>query len=235
MAAIPGSCYYTSWTGGAFAITQLVSWIVPLALAVASPVHVYRELAPTKRDGEPRIVDRWGRQFVLVAFGMYIFFWSFALYIFQVALAMVRPDPFCPAVLTYGLPSSSAFYVAASGTFMVCMAVAMRFWYNWTNTLYLLVWWFVLPAVLIWVGYNTWQEVLLSASLGGAATVVFFFAVWKLAINDMPYLLQQPPWSWFNCVDTWVQSQAQQDQSEELRLWLQDRDRKYGNLGCFLW
>lgn len=228
MASIPGSCYYTSWTGGAFAITQLISWIVPLALAIASPVHVYRELG----QGENRrIVDRWGRQFVLVAFGYYIFFWSFLLYIFQAALSVVRVDPFCPAVYTYGLPSSGAFYVAASGTFLIAQAIAMRFWYNWTNTIWLALWWLLPPAVLIWVGYNTWQEVLLSASLGIVATVIFFVLVWKLAIRDMPYLLQQAPWSWFNCVDTWVQSQAQQDQAEELRLWVQERDKRYGNVG----
>lgn len=226
MASIPGSCYYTSWTSGAFAITQLVSWLVPLALAAASPVHIHRDIL-----GGSHTVDRWARQFVLVAFGFYIFFWSFLLYIFQAALAVVRTDPFCPAVVTYGLPSSGAFYVAASGTFMVCMAVAMRFWYNWSNTLYLLIWWIVPPGVLIWVGYNAWYEVLLSAGLGALATIIFFFLVWKMAARDMPYILNQAPWSWFNCADTWVQTQGQQDQTEEIRLWLQERDRKYGNVG----
>lgn len=225
MASIPGSCYYTSWTGGAFAITQLISWIVPLALAIASPVHIHREL----KTGTT--VDRWGRQFVLVAYGFYIFFCSLLLYIFQAALAVVRVDPFCPAVLTYGLPSSAAFYVAGAGTFMVCMAIAMRFWYNWSNTIYLAVWWLVPPGVLIWVGYNSWQEVLLSCALGMLATIIFFLLVWKLAIHDMPYILLQPPWSWVNCVDTWVQSQAQQEQAEELRLWVEERDKKYGNKG----
>lgn len=228
MASIPGSCYYTSWTGAVFAITQLVSWIVPLALAIASPVHVHRTL----KSGAA--VDRWGRQFVLVAFGFYIFFWSFLLYIFQAALARVRTDPFCPAVLTYGLPSSGAFYVAASGTFMVCMAIAMRFWYNWSNTLYLVIWWLVPPGVLIWVGYNTWHEVLLSVSLGVLATAAFFVIVWKWTARDMPFVLAQAPWSWFNCVDTWVQTQDQQDQAEEIREWVNKREEEYGcNFICW--
>jgi hypothetical protein len=206
MASIPGACLYTSHGAVAFAVVQLVSWIVPLTLAAASPVY----------DQE---TGRWGRQFVLVSFGFYLFFWGFLLYIFQVSLSIMRSDPFCPALQTYGVPASSAFYVAAMGSFLLGLAWEMSFWYNITNTLYLVVWWLAPPVVLVWFGFNVWQEVLLSMGLGILSTVIFMTVVWHVLVHDMPYLLQQGPWSWCNCIDTWIQSAEQRRKTEELRLW----------------
>lgn len=204
MASIPGTCLYTSYGAAVFAAVQLVSWLVPLTLAAASPV----------RDQES---GRWGRQFVLVAFGFYIFIWGFVLYIFQVALAIMREDPFCPVIQTYGVPSSAAYYVAAMGTFLLGLAYEMGFWYNFTNSLYLIIWWFVPPVVLVWFGFNVWQEVLLSMGLGVLSTIVFLFLIWHYMVHDMPYYLQQVPWSWCNCIDTWVQTPRQRVKAEALR------------------
>lgn len=89
----------------------------------------------------------------------------------------------------------------------------------------------VVPGVLIWVSFNTWQEVLLSVALGILVSTAFFIMVWRFLRHDMPFLLQQPLWSWFNCVDTWAQSQAQQDQAEELYADLHAAQERYGKKG----
>lgn len=211
MASIPGACLYTSYGAASFAAVQLISWIVPLTLAAASPVY----------DQE---TGRWGRQFVLVSFGFYVFFWGFILYIFQVALAVMRADPFCPVIQTYGVPSSAAFYVASMGTFLLGLAYEMSFWYTITNSLYLIIWWLAPPFVLVWFGFNVWQEVLLSMGLGILSTTVFLLLVWHVLVHDMPYLLQQGPWSWCNCVDTWIQTIEQRRKTEDLRKWRTKRE-----------
>lgn len=210
---------YTTASGAVFAAVQLVSWLIPLTLTSASYVY----------DQETK---RWGRQFVLVSFGFYLFLCGFSLYIFQVALAIMRADPFCPQIQTYGVPSVGAFYVAAMGTFFFGMAFEMSFWYSATNTLGLAMLWFVPPVVMVWFGFNAWQEVLLSMGLGVLCTIVFMLLVWHILVHDIPYYLHQGIWYWSNCVDTWIQTPAQRRKTERLRLWLAKREPLGDGLCC---
>lgn len=201
----------------AYAVTQLIVWVVPLLLWAASAVY-------------DEVGKRWGRQFLLVAFGGVLFLFTPGLHIFQVALGVVRTDPFCPFVQTYGVPSSAAFYVGATVAFFVGFAWIKGFWYSVINSMYLLAWFSVPPLVLIWVGVNTWQEVLVSLLLAALVTAAFLVVMVRYVAQDLPYLLLQAPCTWFNCTDTWLQTEVQRRKGEQLRRRMEQDERVYGSL-----
>lgn len=156
------------------------------------------------------------KQFFLVVYSFYLFFWQFMLYVLQQAVRIARPDPFCPAMLTYGFPSLPAYYVAALGTLAVVLPLLLGQYYGWMSWLMLVCWWFVPPAVLVWFTFNTWQEVLLSMGIGVLATVIYVLAALWIVRPFVPYVINSPPWSWFNLIDTWLQSETQQLLAERL-------------------
>lgn len=222
MASIPGACVYTSAGGILYATTQLLVYVVPLIVTAISYTY------------DPRS-NRWGRQFLYLWFGWWLFLCDPALYLFQVALNSVRADPFCPVLQTYAVPSSVAFYVAATVSFMLLLAWKKRFWYAPLNMLWLVLWVGSPPAVLVWFGINTWQEVLVSMILGAIVTWIYMEIVFRFAVHYMPYLLVQAPCTFFSCLDTLVQSDLQQIKSEQLRRWFEGKERTYGSLdllGC---
>lgn len=210
-------CLYSSYSAQAFAYAMLIPTIVPLALAAASVTR-------NPKTGE------WGKEWILVAFGSYLFFFQLVLYIFQISLQMIRYNPFCPDVLTYGFPSLVGFYVAALGTFVIeysylWNAVVSSFYW----TYLFLVWW--LPClVLVWFQYNTWQEVLLSLGIGVLITTIFVLAVRYYFLEDMPFILNSTPWTWFSCVDTWVQTRQGQARTEEVKACLARINRQQPKL-----
>lgn len=191
-----------------YAAVSFVNWAVPLLISGSAFV---------KDDRTGRV----GKQFTLVAFGLYLFFWQFALYVLQTALRVQRPDPFCPSMLTDGFPSGAAFYTAVAGSTIVALMWLLHFWLSPVSYVMLGLWWVGPPAVLVWFGFNAWQEVLLSLCMGILATGAYFFTLHFVLRDMLPYVLNQAPWTYFGCLDTWIQTDRGRARTEEVRVWLE--------------
>ena len=205
-------CLYTTASGAVYALTGAINWIVPLFITGSSLVRDQR-------------TQRVGKQFTLVVLGLYLFCWQFALYLLQTALRVQRPDPFCPEMLTDGFPSGAAFYTAAGGTLALMLAWLLNFSYSWISWATLAVWWVVPPAVLIWFGFNVWQEVLVSLCVGALAVLIFFMALRYHVKPWLPYILLVEPWYSMGCIDTWVMDERESSEAEWARAMLERRSR----------
>lgn len=205
-------CLYTTRSGAVYAAVSFVNWAVPLFISGSAFVK-------DQRSG------RVGKQFTLVAFGIYLFFWQFVLYVLQTALRVERPDPFCPAMMTDGFPSGAAFFTAVGGSTIFALTRLLDFSLSWVSVVWVVAWWIAPPVVLVWFGFNAWQEVLLSLGLGVLATALFFATLHYVLRDMLPYVLNQTPWAQLGCIDTWVQSERGQSRTEEVRAWLEAAER----------
>jgi hypothetical protein len=184
------NCVYDGWAAQVFAFTQLIPWLVPLALSAAS----------IGRDAR----GRWGKQLLHVWFGLHLTVMQVFLYVLQFTLDRPRPDPYCPSVYSYGVPATAAFYIAALYAFIVGYAILWRVRlsaFYWVATTAILVF---VPGILVWWAYNTWYEVLLALALGAGTTAPFLAVVRFLVLPEVPLLLRARPWRWFPCIDTYM-------------------------------
>ena len=169
---------------------------------------------------------RWGKEFVLVAFGMWLFFWWLFLTIFQIALNMPREDPFHPGEVYYGFPSSVGFYVSVLTVFVIEFTFVWNIQFSrlyWIG-LYLCI---IMPAiVLCWFQFNTWQEVALSMGWGTLVTTGFIALLYYGLAPQLPILINTAPCTWFSCVDTWIQSKEGQAVTEEMRMQFEVLEKK---------
>lgn len=197
-------CLYTTSSGQVYALTAAINWLVPLCITGSSFVKDQR-------------TGRVGTQFALFAFGCYIVFWQFVLYAIQASLHVQRPDPFCPLLLTDGFPSSIAFYTSIGGSLVLMISWMLDFAPSWMTYAKIAALFFAPPFVLLWFGFNVWQEIVISLCLGVIVTFGYFLTLRYYLVDLMPYMLNLPPWTWFGCVDTWVQSEEGQAKTERIR------------------
>lgn len=209
-------CLYTTSSGQLYVLAQFSNWIVPLFITAMS----------FTRDQK---TGRKGVQFALFWFSWYLVVWQAVLWEIQTALHVMRPDPFCPAIMTYGFPSSTAFYTSVGGSFIFVMMWLNYFEMSITLALLIASCWLIIPTVLIWFTFNVWQEVLVSYGLGIIVTVPYFLALRLYLLDVIPYFLNQPPCTWMGCVDTLIQSDAGQQKTESLRLWRERRVKEETN------
>jgi hypothetical protein len=185
----------------AFAVILQIPWIVTLLFSAAA----------VRKDS----YGRWGKEFILVYLGLYLFFWQFVLYIFQITLNMPREDPFHPGMIYYGYPSEVGFYTAVFVTFIV------EFTLVWNVRLSVMYWMCLIVfcaapcLVLVWFTFNTWQEVLLSMGVGVIVTSVYVIVARLYFFYHMPILLNSAPSTWLGCVDTWIQTTPEQHAETE--------------------
>lgn len=201
-------CLYSTSSGQVYAAVSFINWIVPLVISLSSFVKDQR-------------TGRVGKQFTFFAFGWYLFVCQFILYILQTALHVQRPDPFCPSMMTDGFPSSAAFHVAVVGITVLCISWILEFSFSWITYPFLLAWWIAPSFVLVWFQFNVWQEVVISLCMGVLVTLLYFVTIKYYLIQLLPYILNQAPWSYFYCLDTWLQDEKGQEKTEHLRVMLE--------------
>ncbi len=198
----------------------MTDWITALAAQVFSYVLVVPFLVPLILRAAAVTRDkfgRWGNQWVLIALGCYLFVFQMIIYILQYVINTPRPNPFAPSQVYYGFPSEITFYTTIFVTFIVEFTLVWNIQFSvvyWAELLLCLI---VPPAILLWVGFNTWQEILLSFGIGTGCVTLFITMVRLYFMHELPFLLNCAPWSWFSCVDTWIQSQQGQAETEHVR------------------
>jgi hypothetical protein len=160
---------------------------------------------------------QWGKEFIMVLFGSWLFLWWLALTLLQIALNMPRADPFHPGEYYYGFPSSVGYYVAVGVTFI------FEFTYLW-NIRFSRMYWLgvylfaIVPGItLCWFQFNSWQEVLLSMGLGTLVTSIFMLFYYHILWPQVPILLNTVPFNYMSCVDTWTLSDEGKAEAERIR------------------
>lgn len=195
-------CIPITWGATAMSAIDLLPWIVGLFLFAGAFVKTPQ--------------GKWGKQWLLVAFQFYIYPWIYFLYLLQTTFQVTRAHPFCLGLMTYTFPSSSAFYLGLGVSFLVGVSIAWRInlsWMYWVSAFLVTV---GVPFYLVWLNYNLWWEILISMALGIFAAVSFVLTVRLYLIDDLPYLLNVAPWTWFHCYDTWILTPEQH--KETLRI-----------------
>lgn len=199
-------------SGQALSAILFIPWIVPFAFSVVTITKT--------PDG------RWGKQFVPVTFGFWLTFWQAALWVFQIAFNMARVNPLDQATAYYGFPSMAGFYVAVLGSFVIEFTFVWNIQFSWTYWAALFLWWICPGVVLVFTTYNTWQEVVLSLGWGVLVTTIYVLVLRFYIFYELPFYLNSEPFTWFSCVDTWLQSAEQQVECERIRLALAGARRK---------
>lgn len=160
----------------------------------------------------------WGKEFILVLFGGWLFLWWLILSVLQISLNMPRMDPFHPGEYYYGFPSSIGYYVSVATTFVFEFTYLfnIRFSRMYWLGLYLFA---ALPSIILcWFQFNSWQEVLLSMGLGALVTTVYLLFYYYVLLENVPVLLNTSPFTHMSCVDTWTLSNAGKAEAERIKM-----------------
>lgn len=205
------SCVYTSYSAQAFGLVLSIPFLVGVAFLFAS-IARYKN-------------TRWGKQFLVLIMGTMLSYAQCWLWVLQFALRVYRRDPYCPELITMGFPSLSAFYVSALATGFILFTFVWNVVFSWFYWFYIFTVLLFPPTVLYFVGFNTWQEVLLSMLLGIATSSFFIILLRVFILEATPMLLNQAPFTWFSCEDTWMMNEEQQEKADLIREMLKDIQR----------
>jgi len=193
-------------------MVQLLPWVVPTAITLGS----------LTRDKQ----GRRGFEFTTFWYSFYLTFCQLVIYELQYSFRAMRSDPFCHNVISAAFPSSTTFFVTVLISFIVMFTFLTNMVFAWQYWVYLLCFFFVPPAYLVWLEYNTWWEILVSAALAIVANVAYFIALSYCVRPQMPYILNTAPCTWFSVTDTYLMSDAQQVEYEQLRVHYEALDKK---------
>lgn len=161
--------------------------------------------------------NRWGVQWMVKMYSTYLLAWFGALWLVQVALNDVRPDPFCPGVTWSGFPSINTFYSSSFTAFVVLTTYLYNRPFGWVWWLTLLGIFFGVPLVLSALGPSTWREILTSVGLGLLSAIIFVAGIHYCIKPYLPWLLNCAPFTWFGCIDTWIMSDEEHETERRIR------------------
>lgn len=206
-------CMYRSISGITVYYVQLISWGVFFVMFGAGIV-------------KDTLRGRWGQQFTLTLFGVWLAIWQGLLYILQFALNVQRVDPFCTRSTLLVFPSIPSFYAAAGATFIMAFVQVQGLDLPWSKWPVLLVF-LLCPFVLAFFTINTWIEVLVSILVGVASTMLFFVILVRWLIPWYPHLLNSFPWAYMYCIDTWFMTERSRQQEDDIRDVIKRLPRQY--------
>ena len=217
-----GACIYIPYYTTSFSPVHVLPWVITLLLISASIVRDRR--------------GHWGKQAFLLFYGFYLWAWQFALWVFAVFFESMRPDPYCPEVLVAMFPSQTAFYLTAVTTVGIAYSFVWNIPISWVYWLIALGIYATAPFLLSWMLNNFLAEVLVSMGLGIVAAVAYVIAFRFYIVDELPFIMNQRPWTWFACRDTWTLGDHALDLAEELPACLRRCERitsaraEYGRL-----
>jgi len=182
-------CYYASLMGEVFGLTQLIPTIVTYFLTATS--FFFRGF------------------FILWIYGFYLHAVQLLLWVIQVYLEQVRPDPTCQIYQSFAFPSIAAFYVASIFTFF---ALYSYYWYVEQSWLVWFLSYIVLagvPVILVANSYNHPWEVAVSMFFGIAFTWIYVIVLRLYICPTLPFLLNEFPCSTLGYTDTFLMSEEE--------------------------
>lgn len=206
-------CVYTSLTGSAFGLVQLLPWAIPTAVTLFSWSRSW--------NGK-----EWGFEFTPFWYSFYLSLCQFIIYILQMSVNSIRADPFCSNILGAAFPSSATFMVVAVISFFVFSTFIHNAVFSWTYWLWALVIFIIPPSVLIWVQYNEWWEVLTSAALAVVANIAFLIWLHFCVKPELPFILNSFPCNYFKVKDSILMDSEQLALTEQLKDELEQVERK---------
>lgn len=212
----PIGCLFTSTSLYVWSATQLLGWVLPLFLTLFA------------RYRDP-VTKQWVAEAFLVLFSFYLYLCLALLYIFQIALHQLHPDPFCPENYTYGYPALCPFYIGIAVGLTLFLPMFLHFNYGIVQGLTVLACIWIAPAaVLIWFSIHTPAQVGLSLGVGVLMTLLYMLVFRFCLLRFMPYLINLAPFSMLSLTETWFSTDQQQLNARRIRQWLDDMNkRKY--------
>lgn len=206
------SCSYPSIVANVFEYTHLIPWIVPLVISAAS-------------IGRDR-TGKWGKQIIMVWYGLFITVCQIGLYICQTAFNATRIDPYCVDVVTYAFPSSEGFYISALSAYIVGFTYLWNIELSWTYWTFLFVFVMGPSGILVWFTYNTVTEIGISIAIGAGTTLIFLLFMRFMWLDYLGFYLHQAPWTWFNAIDSYVMSEEQLAESARIEEVLKEMEQE---------
>ena len=177
-------------------------WLIPLAITAAAL---------------GRVRHRWGKQVTLILYGGWISLLQLILLIVQTSMNRMRPDPYCPMMLSYAYPCIEAFFVSSLTTFIAGFTFIWNIHLPW-------VYWTVVftvlsgpPMILVWFQYSTWSEVLVSTCIGIVTSIMFLLWYAFVVVPKLPFLLCQAPFTWMYCIDNYAMSDEEMDRAAHVK------------------
>jgi hypothetical protein len=203
--APPIGCLFSVSSLYVWSATQLLGWVLPIFFTLLA--H-YRD----------PVTNQWVAEMFLVAYSYYVCFSLFLLYIFQIALQQLQPDPFCPYLTTYGVPALTPFYVGCAIGLTLLLPIFLEFSYSlFTGITILCCIWIAPAATLIWFSIFTASQVALSLGIGVLITLLFILMFKFYWVPYMPYMLNVAPFTWLGVVETWFSDKNQQERAYKVR------------------
>lgn len=201
----PVGCLFTSASLYVWSGVQLLGWVLPLFITLLSR---YRH--PITRE--------WVAEAALTLFSFYLYLCLALLYIVQVALQQLQPDPFCPEAYSFGMPSLPAFYIGIAVGLTLFLPMFMSFYYSIMTGLTILAFIWIAPALtLVWFSFHTATQVGLSLGVGVLVTLLYLGAFKFWLVPQLPWLLNQAPCSCLGLTETWFSSVQQQRYAQEIK------------------
>jgi len=204
-------CVYYSYAAQMYSWVKLIPWLVPFFIVAAS----FAKNAGVKKK-------QWGKQFILLTYGLWLTVMQIVLYALQYGLGIQKPDPYCPEIVSLAYPSSETFYTVSVVTYVICFTFIWKIvvpWAYWAFIFLILV---IQPYILFWFLYNDWYQTLVSMLLGIGSTVTFFIIICNLVMPVLPILILQKPFSWFYVIDSHLMSEEEHIKSEYAETVLQN-------------
>ncbi len=121
-------------------------------------------------------------------YGLYLYIPQLMLWFFQDYYKIDRPNPICQLYHTYAFPSLEAMYM---GSLLGAFFTYAYYWkteQSWMSWLCIHICGSAVPLILIYSGYNRWDEVLISMGVGFLFSMVFIISVRLFIRPNIQYL-----------------------------------------------
>ena len=209
----PIGCLFSNTSLYVWSSTQLIGWVLPIFISLFAR---YRDPS----------TQRWVSECFLILYGYYLWLALGILYIAQIALGQMQPDPFCPYQQNYSFPALAPFYIGSAIGLTLFIPVFLNSYYSWfTGVTILCCIWIVPPTVLIWYSIFTPTQVGMSLGIGVATTLIFIlmYRFWWMPV--MPYVVNTPLFRFLSVSETWFSTTEQQRDTARIARCVEEQER----------
>lgn len=188
-----------------YTVTRWVPWLVTIIISAAS--------IGRSADGS----WRWGKEFILVVYNMWLCIMQLVLYIIQYGFNITQTDPYDLETLIYTFPSAETFYMFSMLTYFLGFTFLWQVQIEWLPYAVMFFCCLVVPSMMYQFRLNTPAELAASAVMGICGTLLFLVFMRFVVVKNLPFIIHQRPWTWFSCIDSHMMNQEEQDESVRIK------------------